>query len=114
MRLFGWWRRSPAPRAGRHSRALPAPTVPGAAASLVIATAEALSEPEADPAAPGPYPHPEPVPAAVQAQEPLLVDRSAAVTLGFADGASVALADDDPRVRTFRAAAAALLDQPRA
>lgn len=113
MRLFGWWRRSPAPRAGRHTRALPAPTVPGAAAGLVSATAEALSGPEAAPAAPGPDPQPVEVPAPPSAQEPRHEDRASSVTLGFADGASVALADDDPRVRTFRAAAAALLDQPR-
>jgi hypothetical protein len=32
------------------------------------------------------------------------------VGLGFADGASVELHPDDPRVTSFRAAAAALLD----
>ncbi len=32
------------------------------------------------------------------------------VLLGFADGGSFELAADDPRVRTFRAAAAALLE----
>jgi hypothetical protein len=36
----------------------------------------------------------------------------AAVGLVFADGASVELEADDPRVSTFRAAAAALLDPP--
>jgi hypothetical protein len=35
------------------------------------------------------------------------------VGLGFADGQSVQLSLDDPRVRTFRAAAAALLEPPR-
>jgi hypothetical protein len=34
------------------------------------------------------------------------------VGLVFADGASVELAADDPRVRTFRAAAAALVEPP--
>jgi hypothetical protein len=34
----------------------------------------------------------------------------AGVALGFADGARVDLAEDDPRVERFRAAAAALLD----
>ncbi len=38
----------------------------------------------------------------------------AAVALGFADGASVQLHPDDPRVTSFRAAAAALLDAPKA
>jgi hypothetical protein len=38
----------------------------------------------------------------------------AGVALGFADGASVELHPDDPRVTSFRAAAAALLDAPKA
>jgi hypothetical protein len=41
------------------------------------------------------------------------VHASSAVSLGFADGAQVDLDQDDPRVRTFRAAAAALLETPR-
>ena len=52
---------------------------------------------------------PEPVEApAVRA--PVLDAVPPAVGLVFADGDSVQLAEDDPRVRTFRAAAAALLE----
>jgi hypothetical protein len=129
-------RRSPAP-AGRHTRALPGPLVPGAAAALVASadhwedgagapavepvdadrTAEIpvvggfpvgplllevpahdpVGRPAAEPTPPDPLPEPEP----------------AQVTLGFADGARVELHPDDPRVRTFRAAAAALVESPR-
>jgi hypothetical protein len=76
-------------------------TVPGAAASIVgsavrdpLVTGRGLSEPvEADESW---ATMPAPVPATVG--------------LVFADGDSVQLAEDDPRVRTFRAAAAALLE----
>jgi len=102
MRLFGWWHRGTAP-AGRHARVLPVVTVPGAAASIVgsavrdpLVTGRGLAQPE-------------PVEApAVRAQ--VLDAVPPAVGLVFADGDSVQLAEDDPRVRTFRAAAAALLE----
>jgi hypothetical protein len=93
LRLFGWRHRGSAP-AGRHARVLPVVTVPGAAASLVgsavrdpLVTGSGLVEPE-----------------------PAAVPVPPAVGLVFADGDSVQLAADDPRVRTFRAAAAALLE----
>lgn len=138
-RLFGR-RPRPAPPAGRHSRSFAGPSVPGAAASLVqqAASADALAAavaesaaqlpvPEAIPdqgpvlaavAAPAPPPPvgaqpPPPLPAWSAPADAPVRGADAPVTLGFADGASVELAADDPRVRTFRAAAAALLDAPR-
>jgi hypothetical protein len=86
MGLRSWWRdRRPDAPVGRHSVGAP-PVVPGAAASLVAqaATVELVAAAS--------------VPAPVH------------VTLGFADGGTVELPDDDPRVRTFRAAAAAIVD----
>ena len=100
MRLLRWPRRRTEP-VGRHSRVLTGVSMPGAAASLVSSTVTAES-------------------VVAEAEEVAASSRSVtdsgepAVTLGFADGASVALEADDPRVRTFRAAAAALLDAPRA
>ncbi len=99
-RLLGWWHRGSAP-AGRHARVLPVVTVPGAAASIVGSAVrdpmvtgrglpETLETDQSGAALPAPVP--------------------AAVGLVFADGDSVQLAEDDPRVRTFRAAAAALLE----
>lgn len=135
-RLFGRAPR-PAPAGGRHSRALAGPSVPGAAASLVqqAAAADALAAAVAEvpqppvPVLTAPTPARAPVQplgledTAVQAPPPIpawsrpvevgAAAQEAPVTLGFADGASVALPADDPRVRTFRAAAAALLDAPR-
>lgn len=90
MRLLRWPHRRPEP-VGRHSRPLAGVAVPGAAATLVSATAESALADAAVREAPSP-----------------------AVTLGFSDGASVALDADDPRVRTFAAAADALLDAPHA
>jgi alpha-ketoglutarate-dependent taurine dioxygenase len=105
--------------------------VPGAAASLVqtAASAElvnAAEHPDQAPAAatlapalvPAPWPTDAqaapavPAWASVEAAVAPSEGPEAAVTLGFADGASIELAADDPRVRTFRAAAAALLDAP--
>ncbi len=123
---------------GRHSRVLPLPSVPGAAAALVTTTgtagvvqADAAPAPAAaaaselpgpaaadapdvaaevaEPGAPLPPPAPEPADSPA-AGEPAA---SSAVTLGFADGGSLALDPDDPRVRTFQAAAQALLEEPR-
>ena len=97
MRLLRWPRRRTEP-VGRHSRVLTGVSMPGAAASLVSSTVTAES-------------------VVAEAEEVAACSRSVtdagepAVTLGFA---SVALEPDDPRVRTFRAAAAALLDAPRA
>jgi hypothetical protein len=130
-------RRSPAP-AGRHTRAVPGPLVPGAAAALVAAAevwdrpvGTAYAEDALEATAPLP-PVPSilvapvllevpaaPVPAAVPTADPLVEPAAAAsatapVSLGFADGARIDLEADDPRVRTFRAAAAALLEHPRA
>ena len=100
MRLLRWPRRRTEP-VGRHSRVLTGVSMPGAAATLVSSTVTAES-------------------VVAEAEEVAASSRTVtgpgepAVTLGFADGASVALEPDDPRVRTFRAAAAALLDAPRA
>lgn len=98
MRLLPWPRRRPEP-VGRHSRPLTGVAVPGAAASLVssAATAESVL------AGAG---------LAARADASDRAHPSPAVTLGFSDGASVELDPDDPRVRTFRAAADALLDAP--
>jgi hypothetical protein len=134
-------RRDPAP-AGRHSRAVPGPLVPGAAATLVaaaevwdqpVATAyaedplEATAPLTAIPAIPAipvapvllEVPTAPAVPVAPPAAQPPVeapaaAPASAPVSLGFADGARIDLEADDPRVRTFRAAAAALLEAPRA
>jgi hypothetical protein len=130
-------RRGSAP-AGRHSRAVPGPIVPGAAAALVAAAdhwedsapqAPAYAESAADATAPIVPVVAIPVapvllevhsaPPSVPVVEPTVASAAASaspapVTLGFADGAQVDLDADDPRVRTFRAAAAALLETPRA
>jgi hypothetical protein len=109
LRLFSRWHRGSAP-AGRHARVRPVVTVPGAAASLVgsavrdpLVTGRGMPEPEL-PAVPE---IPE-LPEVPEAWAPLPVPP--AVGLVFADGDSVQLDEDDPRVRTFRAAAAALLE----
>lgn len=81
---------------GRHSRVLTGVPMPGAAAALVSTTVTADSL------------------LAHAAEQDRLQAHDAAVTLGFADGASVELEADDPRVRTFRAAADALLEGPHA
>jgi hypothetical protein len=79
---------------------MPVVAVPGAAATLV-------SSASVDPLVTG-VPGIDPPAAAEPATQE---SPSTAVGLVFADGASVELAADDPRVRTFRAAAAAVLDQ---
>lgn len=105
MRLLHWPARRPEP-VGRHSRVLTGVSMPGAAASLVAATVTADSivavaqQAALERSAPA-------IPSLSVTRDPI-----SSVTLGFADGASVALPGDDPRVRTFRAAAAALLDAP--
>ncbi len=107
LRLPRWLHRHRAP-AGRHALALPA-----------TGTAQTLVEPAPTPAPVAPTPaetaH-SPATTVIPASAPVppTEDRiGSAVGLGFADGASVELDSDDPRVRTFRAAAAALLDTPR-
>ncbi len=102
LRLFGWWHRGSAP-VGRHARVLPVVTVPGAAASLV---GSAVRDPLVTGAG-------LPAPRAAGAEKVASVEPSPVSVVGlvFADGESVQLAEDDPRVRTFRAAAAALLEQ---
>jgi hypothetical protein len=122
LRLF---RRSTDPEivVGRHSRPRVGPTVPGAAATLVAAAASWDHEPAREPAPGPPSVPPAPVTATTDDvhtapsdaapypdPEPALV--SAGVSLGFADGAQIDLPADDPRVRTFHAAAAALLEAP--
>ena len=103
MRLPRLRRRDPVP-SGRHARIMPAVSVPGAAATLVGSatldpTVTGAWLPPAMPEAPeAPAPPPPGVPTVPT------------VGLVFADGDSVQLDHDDPRVRTFRAAAAALLD----
>ena len=143
LRRRRWWHRDPVP-AGRHARALPVASVPGAASTLVssagldprvtgvVPPAPVVVAPEvvqgptgSDPGEPGTQPRPAepadlptgPIPlptAAVLAPPapdgPHDAIPLAAVGLVFSDGASVELEPDDPRVRTFRAAAAALLD----
>jgi hypothetical protein len=100
---------------------MPAASAPGAASTLVssvsldpVVTGVAPGHTEsptvpAAPAAPS-------VPAASLGESQLVapdpVATSAGVGLVFADGASVQLDPDDPRVRTFRAAAAALMEPP--
>lgn len=128
-RLLLWWRRDGIP-AGRHVRVLPSAAVPGAAATIVASAsldpdvtgyARALEPPPAAslatwvPPAPGevtdtgtalvlPAPGPD-------GRHDLVVHRAGAVGLVFADGDRIELDDADPRVRTFRAAVAALLDE---
>ncbi len=91
------------PRPGRHVRLVAGPSVPGAAATLVAA-ARCWEQVE-----------PEPDPTAAPGLAPVVVDPSTlpvltGVSLGFADGAHIELAPEDPRARPFRAAAAALLE----
>jgi hypothetical protein len=124
-------RRRPAP-AGRHARAVPGPLVPGAAAALVASADPWVEAPATEsgadstapvtpvlPVAPVLLDVHQPVAAPGAAAPPPLaaevpvVSSYAPVSLGFADGAQVDLPADDPRVRTFRAAAAALLESPR-
>jgi hypothetical protein len=103
------WRRRSAPTApsGRHMRGAEAPVRDVVTPEALTPGLSQLAGPEAvgvlsADGAVVPTPPAPPVPAPI-------------VSLGFADGQSVALADDDPRVVSFRAAAAAMLgDAPAA
>ena len=86
LTLFGRGRRRPAP-AGRHQRTLPSAVPPSTLASAAV-------PPEVAP--------PEVAPPEV----------ASLVTLGFADGGSVVLAPDDPRIPMFLAAVEAVLAAP--
>jgi hypothetical protein len=94
---------------------MPAPSAPGAASTLV---SSASLDPAVTGLAPPPPPDGAPLDGAPLAAAPPevgsaeVVPPPAGVGLVFADGASVELAADDPRVRTFRAAAAALVEPP--
>jgi hypothetical protein len=114
LRLARWWNRGGA-SAGRHVRVMPAASVPGAASTLVSSVsldpivtgvAPVLPEPHLPPRAPQPFEGPVVPPAAREVSDVA----TAGVALVFADGARVELDADDPRVRTFRAAAAALIE----
>lgn len=116
-RPFRWWRRRPA-SSGRHVRVLPVVGVPGAAATIVSSASldprvTRARVPAVAPAGPAVAP---PGPAVLPVHDdPAAPDAPASsVGLVFADGASVELDPADPRVRTFRAAVAALLDVPTA
>lgn len=108
LRLVRWWHRHP-PAPGRHVRVLPVAAVPGAAATIVSSASldPRLTRARVLAAAPD-------GPAIVPVlDEPVaLAAPASSVGLVFADGASVELDPSDPRVRTFRAAVAALLDVP--
>jgi len=122
LRLARWWNRGNA-SGGRHVRVMPTASVPGAASTLVSSVS---LDPLVTGFAPAPALPPEPL--APPATSPELSPRAAPVTppataapvdpatagvgLVFADGARVELDADDPRVRTFRAAAAALIEPP--
>ena len=99
LRLRRWWHRDPVP-AGRHLRALPVVSVPGAASTLVSRTPPQVLAAEARGAAD-------------DSTSPVL-PATPSVGLVFADGGHVELDADDPRLPTFHAAASALLDKPSA
>jgi len=99
LRLRRWWHRDPVP-AGRHVRALPVVSLPGAASTLVSRTPPQVLAAQAHGAAH----HGE-------VQVPAVTP---SVGLVFADGGHVQLDPDDPRLPTFHAAASALLDKPSA
>jgi hypothetical protein len=134
FRLLFWRRPRPAV-AGRHTRAtaLPVPDSTGllatgdATTGLDSAVPVPIVVPVPAPTA-GHLPTQDQVPAPVEApaeppaaevaegpvdEGPRSPDTGAGVALGFSDGASVELHPDDPRVTSFRAAAAALLDPHR-
>ncbi len=108
MRLLRWPRRRTEP-VGRHSRVLTGVSMPGAAASLVSSTVTAESVvAEAEEVA-------------ASSRSVTGWDRGRVRSRPARDAGAVrrrrqrrCLEADDPRVRTFRAAAAALLDAPRA
>ena len=116
LRLARWWNRGSAP-AGRHARVMPAASVPGAASTLVSSVSLDPLVTGVAPVPPGQSVQPQPpeqaaVPAAPPVARQVPDAATAAVALVFADGARVELDADDPRVRTFRAAAAALIEPP--
>ena len=76
-----------------------------AAPALVAAPVVSVADPGTAPSAETPLP---PAPAPTLPPAPA-ADAAPIVSLVFADGESVALAEDDPRVGSFRAAAAAML-----
>jgi hypothetical protein len=96
---------------------MPAASAPGAASTLVSSVS---LDPLVTGAAPLPPEEPfqarPPEPVAAPVAPPVRLDvpdaATAGVALVFADGALVELDADDPRVRTFRAAAAALIEPP--
>jgi hypothetical protein len=97
---------------------MPAASAAGAASTLVSSVsldpvvtglAPVLPVPAAVPAEP---PGPDATAGEQHLVVPVPVATAAGVGLVFADGASVELDADDPRVRTFRAAAAALMEPP--
>ena len=99
LRLRRWWHRDPVP-AGRHVRALPMVSVPGAASTLVSRTPPQVLAAEAH--------------GAVEDGRVQAPPATPSVGLVFADGGHVELDADDPRLPTFHAAASALLDKPSA
>ena len=115
-RRLRWWHRHE-PAAGRHVRVLPVVGVPGAAATLVSSASldPRLTEAGVLGGAPvGPAILPEPDRRGERDDLVAPVAGMSSVGLVFADGASVELDPADPRVRTFRAAVAALLEAPTA
>ena len=126
MRLLGWLRRKPA-HPGRHIRAMPSSVMTGAAVTIVGSAAldprvtgvtgvTGLTTPVAPVAlvATEAEPRPDDVPwPAVAPADDQPAPLASAVTLGFADGASVVLDPDDPRLERFRAAAEAVLETPQ-
>jgi hypothetical protein len=89
----------PSPVAVPETPPAPAPVVPTAFAPAVP---------------PEPLPELLPLAPAADLPVPVLDPVAPIVSLGFADGESVALSDDDPRVGSFRAAAAAMLGETTA
>jgi len=107
---------APAPAAVAPSAPEPAPATtpaPSTAPTAVVAPAFAVEAPKAPLVAPPTPPGPPTSPAG-EVAVPIVEPIAPIVSLGFADGESVALADDDPRVGSFRAAAAAMLGETTA
>lgn len=99
--LLHWIRRDDVP-AGRHARAFPMPTLPGAAATIV---ASAAQDPRVRPGVWFPE-----VTAPAAATDRAWDPASGAIGLVFADGARVELDGADPRAASLREAASALLN----
>ena len=101
------WRRRPDRRSagvpvGRHMRVTDAGAATPAPVELPSTAVAALHADASTPAIAPATSEPPEILGAVVTAAPI-------VSLGFADGESVALGDDDPRVAPFRAAAAAML-----